>query len=301
MLSVCIPVFNTDVTCLVDVLVRQKEKLNYPVEIILIDDFSDEHYRKINISTENKVKLILLDKNIGRSGIRNLFLQYAKSEYLLFVDNDSIVSTDNFLSEYVSLIKCGDVEVACGGREYEGLRPSRDKMLRWKYGIKNESKPVEIRRKNPFRSFMTNNFLIKRNILEEIPFDERISGYGHEDTLFGFHLKREGVKIRHIHNPVLSGGLDDNEEFLRKTEQGILNLIKVLGYADHDPGFIEDVTLLRVYYKLSSYRLIWIVNILFRLTKPVIKRILLRGVASMRLFGFYKLGIMVLVFRCIKI
>ncbi len=297
MLAVCIPVFNTDVTRLVNELSRQKDQLEYPVEIILIDDGSDVKFKKINEQVKSKVKYILLDRNIGRSKIRNLFLKYTQSEYLLFIDNDLLIMSDNYISNYISLIEKENNNVVCGGHVYDFYPPSRDKLLRWKYGTTKESQPVELRNKHPYRSFMTGNFLIKRKILEEIPFDARVTGYGHEDTLFGFQLKRRGINIKHVHNPVLSKELDDNAEYLRKTEQGILNLIKVLAYADHDPGFIEDVTLLRVYYKLSSYRLIWIVSILFRLTRSLLKRILLRGVAGMRLFGFYKLGVLVVNYR----
>ena len=48
MISVCIPVFNFDITQLVADLSRQAEEIGSSVEIILIDDASDEKYKKIN-------------------------------------------------------------------------------------------------------------------------------------------------------------------------------------------------------------------------------------------------------------
>jgi len=294
MLSVCIPVYNTDVNSLVNELISQAQRLAITVEIILLDDGSSDEFRKINERDSSLVKSVFLEKNIGRARIRNLFLAYAKFEYLLFIDSDSIIISDNFLTNYINCIREGEVYVICGGRIYDAAAPSGKKKLRWKYGIKNESRSSGLRNFNPYKSFMTNNFLISRKIFEEIRFDERITEYGHEDTLFGFQLKKRGIGIKHIDNPVLNGGLEDNAEYLVKTGAGVINLIQILRFVNYDPGFIEDVTLLKTHMKLSSLRLIWLVKIIFRLTESLVKWLLLNGIVSIGLFSFYKLGLLVM-------
>ncbi|MBK8722468.1 MAG: glycosyltransferase family 2 protein [Saprospiraceae bacterium] len=104
MLSICIPVFNEVVVELVDELHRQMMSLEVPIEIVLIDDASNQEILAKNQSIASKVVNIELSENIGRSKIRNLFLQYAQHEYLLFLDCDVSVP-DSFLSNYIDWIQ----------------------------------------------------------------------------------------------------------------------------------------------------------------------------------------------------
>jgi hypothetical protein len=181
-------------------------------------------------------------------------------------------------------------QVICGGRIYDKTKPKRNKRLHWKYGMFKESQPCSKRQMNPNKSFMTNNFIIKREILEKLKFDERLSQYGHEDTLFGFQLKINDVAVKHIDNPVLNGCLEDNSEYIKKTEAGLLNLVYVLDFTGHDPEIIKDITILKYYNKCKSIYLTGIIIGVFNIFKPLIKFILSLGIANLFLFDFYKLG-----------
>lgn len=293
MLSICIPIYNFDVTTLIDKLSQQIKKTDVLCEIILIDDCSAEEFKKINEDVCRKEIYIQLGKNIGRAKIRNLFLKYAKYDYLLFLDCDTLIISDDFVVEYVSTICRNENDVICGGVNYDNYRPERSKMLRWKYGIKKESKPLNIRVLSPNKSFMTSNFIINRRIFEQTKFDERITEYGHEDTLFGFMLKKNGINIKHIDNPVLHGDIDYNTGYLRKTEKGIINLINILSYVDYDHQFIQDVSILKSYNNLSSKKLTGIINILYICFKPMLKFLFIKGYVNLMLFDFYKLGILI--------
>ena len=89
MLSVCIPVYNFDVTELITDIRNQINTDDLDAEIIFIDDASQEEMRQRNEIVKSLTDhYILLEKNIGRSKIRNLFLKYSKSDYLLFLDCD---------------------------------------------------------------------------------------------------------------------------------------------------------------------------------------------------------------------
>lgn len=291
MISICIPVYNFDVSSLVNELSRQAKLLAVPSEIILIDDCSDNVFKKINEAVCKKQTYIQLSENIGRARIRNLFLSHSKYENLLFLDCDSIIQKADFLINYIEVIKQGNYSVVCGGRVYDMHRPDRSKMLRWKYGIKKESQPVNVRKRFPNKSFMTNNFLINREVLESIRFDERITEYGHEDTLFGYALKLRSIIIDHIDNPVLNGEIEGNAEYLQKTEKGIVNLLHILNFVNHEEDFINDISLLRFYSKVS--RLKKIIGIVFTIVKPLIESLLAKGYVSLYLFDFYKLGLLI--------
>jgi len=293
MITICIPIYNFNVTALIEELSQQAKILSVPYEIILIDDCSSEKFKMINEQVCKKETYVQLDKNIGRARIRNLFLIYSKYDNLLFLDCDSLIISKDFLSKYIEAIRQSEYYIICGGRFYDKHRPERSKMLRWKYGIRKESQPLDIRILSPNKSFMTNNFLIDQKIFKQIKFDERIIEYGHEDTLFGYMLKKKGINIKHIDNPVLNGDIEDNTEYLMKTERGIINLLHILNYLYYDNDFIKDVTLLNFYKKISSKKLTSIIYIIFICFRPLLKCLLTKGYVNLRLFDFYKLGFLI--------
>lgn len=289
MITICIPVYNYDVTSLVNELSSQAKLLGVQHEIIIIDDCSDS-FKELNKRVCEKHTYIELSENIGRARIRNLFLKYAKYEYLLFLDCDSLLGAADFLSKYIDIITDAP-SVVCGGRVYNEKRPKRERLLSWKYGVLRESQPYLVRQEYPNKSFMTNNFLIKRTILDTIRFDERIVKYGHEDTLFGFSLKKENIIITHIDNPVINGDVELNGEYLKKTREGIVNLLNILKYTEYKDDLISDITLLKFYEKVKkSEAFIYFTFILF---KPLITFLLAKGYVNLYLFDYYKLGVLI--------
>jgi cellulose synthase/poly-beta-1,6-N-acetylglucosamine synthase-like glycosyltransferase len=287
MISVCVPVYNADVRNLARFLHQQAGQLAVAVELVFIDDASDESFRKVNRGIQHLVRYIELDANIGRARIRNLFLKYAVYKYLLFLDCDAKILSNDFLKNYVSAIPSDDSDVViCGGKIYPDKKPERNRRLRWKYGIYKESSPAKKRRRFPNRSFMSNNFLISRQILIKLPFDERLSGYGHEDTLFGFNLKKNNIHISHIDNPVMSGEPETNKEFLSKVNQSLFNLKKTLEITGYDRKYINDNKLLRFYYHHRTMRILLLP--VLRIMHPLIKVLLVSGFGSIWLLNIYK-------------
>lgn len=289
MISVCIPVYNYSVAILVNELSNQMKVLDVPCEIIVIDDASQK-FKEVNKMECEQHSFIELSENIGRSKIRNLFLKYAKYEYLLFLDCDSLIKSASFLSNYASVIK-DNPNVVCGGRIYDTNRPNRERILNWKFGVLRESQACAIRRKKPNNSFLTNNFLIYRKIFEEIKFDERIANYGHEDTLFGYCLEKKNIEVTHIDNPVVNGDVEKNRAYLHKACTGVINLVDILEYTNYDKKLIDSITILKFYFKLKKIETF--VYLSFITTKPLIYFLLTRGYLNIYLFDFYKLGILI--------
>jgi len=133
MLSICIPIYNFDVRPLVNALKQQAKQLSDDVEIILIDDCSDFAYKQLNKSAYKGVQSVELSSNIGRASIRNLFLKYAKNDYLLYLDCDAIIKRENFLETYINEIKNSEAKVICGGRVYDEVLPSKAQKLAKQY------------------------------------------------------------------------------------------------------------------------------------------------------------------------
>jgi hypothetical protein len=294
MLSICIPVYNYDCRQLIINLQSQIEKNDLQAEINIINDGSGKEYDLLyskfcNGKSAKNLNYTSLDINRGRSSVRNLLGEQAKYNHLLFLDCDSELISEDFLKLYIQNIDEG-VQVICGGRIYPDKCIVENKFLHWKYGISKESKSVNERLAHPFKSFMTNNFLIQKKVFEKIKFDETIYEYGHEDTLFGFYLEKNGINIRHIDNPVLHGYIEDNDVFLDKTKKAVKNLVNIIrsrGIKDKD--FVNTVSLSRTYFQIRSYRLSGLLYFTSRIfIQPLLKKIR-KNKGGMMGFSIYKL------------
>lgn len=293
MLSICIPVYNFDVTQLVDELLRQAAEIDYPVEVLVFDDFSQSYYRKKNslLAPRANVNYLEFDFNIGRSRIRNRLGDFAQGEWLLFLDCDTMPESPNFIKNYAENL--GRTKVIYGGRTY-GPKPSHNKLLlRWKYGVCRECGKAIFRQIKPFKSFMSSNFVISKETFHDVRFNEDLSGYGHEDTLLGIDLKNHEIEILHIDNPTVHLGLESATEFIEKTAQGVLNLARILQMMPNSRKDIEkSIKLLHIFriarYMGLLYPLRWVFNVLI----PVIKKQLTSKKPSVILFDIYKLSLL---------
>ena len=122
-ISVCIPVYNFDVRELVNSLSKEITNTELNAEIILIDDASSNDFVTINEPLKDVAnQFIFLEKNIGRSSIRNLFLSYASGDFLLFLDCDAKIISEKFLQNYLHFIqKNKETKVVFGGFEVEAV------------------------------------------------------------------------------------------------------------------------------------------------------------------------------------
>ena len=294
MISICIPVYNYYVYPLVRRLTTQIEQLNAQdeFEVVCIDDHSSGYHLNQNMGVVEMAQYLRLGENIGRSRIRNLFLKYTKGDWLLFLDNDSQVP-ENFLKNYRKYVD-GPDDVVVGGRIYDKRDDDQEHRLRYLYGTEIESKSAAERSQQPYKSFMTSNFMIRRTVLERIKFDPRLSKYGHEDTLFGYRLAVAEVPIRHIDNPVVNGYVETNAEFLNKTIEGIENLVKIYDFMWEDQRFCRTIKLLDFYGRVRRMGLQGLVYRVFKLFKTPMENHFSRGTAlSLKQFNFYKLGIFI--------
>lgn len=292
-ISVCIPVYNYDVRPLVYALSDEIQSQNLNVEIIIIDDASQEKHDYI--LTENqkvRTKLFRLTKNIGRARIRNLFLKYSTADFLLFLDCDGMVTVPNFLQAYINYLKNNpDRPVIYGGRYIIDNHQNNAFKLRSQYALERENLPVKLRRKQPYLSFQTNNFIIERRLFEKINFNPTLQKYGYEDLLFSLDLKAAGVPIAHIHNPVLNMDIEDNTTYLAKVTEAVENLAQL--YQNYETKEkIKDIRLINAYEKLKSAGIQGLARTIFIYKKTFLYEKLARGNANLIWLDLYKLGLL---------
>ncbi|MDR1782968.1 MAG: glycosyltransferase, partial [Dysgonamonadaceae bacterium] len=286
-LSICIPVFNSDVRYLTQDLARQCETLGAEWEILLIDDASDEAYRTLNrdLASLNGVRYIELPENIGRSAIRNKLADESRYRYLLFMDCDAEIASNYYLQKYSDVCKPG---VVCyGGKINPAVCPDAKSCLRWKYSKRREEIGANIRNQHPNRNFITFNFIIDKNIFKIVRFDENLNTYGHEDTLLGLDLQKNNITVRHIDNPLMYAKFDSASVFVQKTEQGILNLIAL---QRKYPELEDDVKLLRTAKRIRTLRLAPVIRALFCISRTSLLKNLYGNKPSLCVLDFYKLG-----------
>ena len=218
-----------------------------PCEFIFIEDGSTEYLNQNkSITAHPDLTYIVQNENSGRSAIRNALAAKAKHPWLLFLDCDVLLPDSNLIDRYV---KAADVcDVICGGHIYPEQAPA-SRRLHHIYGLKRECTTAEQRKEQPFRSFMSGNFFIRKSLFDQVKFDETIKGYGHEDTLFGVELRERGANLCHVDNPVIHVALDRDEAFLEKSKQALRNALYLVKTGKIAP---EEIRATETYYRLKK-------------------------------------------------
>ncbi|MGI4862732.1 MAG: glycosyltransferase [Janthinobacterium lividum] len=287
-LSILIPVFNRDVSELVKSLLAQLPDWPGPAEISLLDDGSTEEFRVQNqaLATLPNVVYRELPLNVGRAAIRNQLAANAKYEWLLLLDNDSLLPDQQFLARYAQAQAAAPGALFIGGTTYEATPPADPGLrLRWLYGRAREMRPAAERQRDPGGQLSINNALLPKSLLARFPLDERLSGYGHEDTKFGLELSRAGVAVRHLDNPVLHDGLEPAAIFLAKSQQAVRNLAQVL----RTDGLGATTRLVQAAERLRQTKLAGVAQVALAALEPMFRRNLLSNSPALRSLDALKL------------
>lgn len=287
MLSVLIPVYNYDVQEFVSELSTQADRCEYPVEIICLDDGSEGHFREMNATVDQYAHVVykVSDQNLGRSKVRNELASMAQYDHFLFLDCDGRCVSQDYLQRYLD--RLDGYDVIYGGRVYSEEAPDDHALyFHWYYGSAREAVLTEQRIEKPFKSFMTNNFLIRRSVYEAVKMDEGVIGYGHEDTLFALELKREGFHIQHLENPIEHTGIETAEVFMEKSANGVKNLAQLMLQNKMD----DSIRLVRFYHRFQRFGLTGLISTLTRRFEHRIFRSLKGPAPNLLWFDLWKLG-----------
>ena len=290
MLSILIPTYNYNCCLLIDSLMLQLIEIETKYEIICIDDASTKkHYKQPNKLEEYQyVTHLILEKNIGRSRIRNLLASKAKYNWLLFLDADTLPTHSLFLKRYFDIIKRKPKEhIFAGGLAYRLKDTNKDSSLRYKYGIERESIDAKKRCKNPYTSLLMSNTLLKKEVFDKVSFNEKITLYGHEDAVFSFDLYGAGFLVKHIDNTVYHTGLEVNTLFIKKSKVAVKNLWYL-----HLQSLIhpEINKLLKSFLRAKRWGLSSLFSLFYINFHKKIEKKLTQEDPSLRLFDLYRLS-----------
>jgi glycosyltransferase involved in cell wall biosynthesis len=293
MISILIPVYNYDIVALVHNLRSAIGDIPEYREILIGDDGSSEEYRNRYMQMcDERVRLVVSEKNIGRSAIRNRIAGEAIGEYLLFIDADALIvgTAEEYLKRYVGVLK--KAKVICGGVLYPGFPPADpDKMLRWKYGKQREQRKASDRNKHPHARFSGFNFIVEKETFMKIRFNEELKQYGHEDTLLGYQLKIAGIGILHIDNGLIHDGVEFNADFIAKTKQGIENLSILCDKVTDRRSFAQSVRLVWAYDRLRYFGITRFLAGIYIRYRERMEISLDSSKASLIIFGLFKMSL----------
>lgn len=283
-LSILIPAYNRDCSELVDDLIAQ---LPADAEIIVGNDKSTEEdavkaFRRI--ASRKQCRVYEPVTNLGRSRIRNRLFGLSSGRWILFIDSDTRIDSPDFIQKYLDATQEHPADIYYGGMKNTDECPPGCE-LRWTYETEASKRlTLDYRRKHPFDSLTTQNFMIRRDAFVQTGFMEEITQYGYEDTVLFSTLERLGKTVHHIENRLIHLDIDTNRNFLARTREALRTLHSLPEEAR------PQTRLIQTYRKLRHYHLHRVVAFLHILMRPLTRRILYSRFVSLRLFQLYKLG-----------
>jgi glycosyltransferase involved in cell wall biosynthesis len=230
-LSVLIPFLRDDPRDLLAMLDREAPALAGAVEIVVLDDGTDDAALTAAITgvvhqAALPVRLITLARNEGRSIGRNRLATAANGDVLLFLDSDMRPDTPDFLARWLAVASDPANAVAFGGFSLKQAPDHPRFALHRAMAAKGECLDHVERSRAPEKYVYTSNLLVRREVFDAEAFDPAFTGWGWEDVEWAMRVSRR-YPVVHIDNPATHMGLDTAADLARKYEQSAPNFARV--------------------------------------------------------------------------
>lgn len=285
-ISILIPIYNSVCVKQVKELSAQAQQLNVDYEIIVADDDSplkDVVRDNEAINDMPNCQYIVKPTNTGSAATRNFLAERSRYPWLLFIDCDVEISNPSFLRTYLLYID-NDYDVINGGIAVADI-PQMGSNLRYIYEKAAEADHTAARRqKQRYQEFRSTNFMIRREVFLQNPFDERFTKSGYEDVLFGKHLKHSNAAILHIDNPVTMTEFETNPDYVLKTERNLRTLYQ---FRSDLRGYSRLLTLVS---GIHISAILWLMRLWHRMFGAIERRNLCGSRPYLLVFKLYRLG-----------
>ncbi|OCA69880.1 hypothetical protein BBH99_03575 [Chryseobacterium contaminans] len=174
-------------------------------EVIVVDDCSRDETPKFiedYVSKSKNVKYIRNQTNLGLATTRNVGIRASKGDILMFLDNDLLIS-NTFLEAHIDLYKANNNKNIAIVSDVTYQPKDLDKT---NFGRFIQSRAIGYRAEKymqgidladlPSNFFAGGGSSCKREDAFKIGlFEEGLKKYGSEDEVFGYRLKKAGIKI----------------------------------------------------------------------------------------------------------
>lgn len=171
-------------------------------DLLVVDDASSYDVRGLvqRFVPRLPMRLEIAPKNAGQGQARNLGLQSATGETIVFTGDD-IIPDANFLAEHLHAHDTHrDAKVGVLGYTYWHPEIEVTPLMQYMTGEGGQQFCYDILTPNhfaPFSCFYTSNVSVKRSLLieQEELFSTRFGTYGFEDIELGLRMARKGLKL----------------------------------------------------------------------------------------------------------
>ena len=154
---------------------------NFGFELIIVDDGSSDDSLKIAEEYQEKYPYniqVLSKENGGQASARNLGLEYAKGDYINFIDSDDKISPNTFSSVYDFAMENPDVDVISIPMTFFDNQKGRH-LLNYKY---NEEKVADLLEEPDFPQLSASSAFVKKEAIGDLRFNTEL--VNSEDALF---------------------------------------------------------------------------------------------------------------------
>lgn len=215
-LSIITPAYNAEKTikkCLDSILNQTLEN----IEIIVVNDMSQDNTLKILKEYKNKIKIIDNKKNLGPAASRNKALDIAQGTYIGFVDADDYI--DKQMYEKMVSQMSDDVDLVCCGR-YNVINGKLNPII-------NTTKETDPQNFSQTSNYMTDK-LYKKALIDKynIRLPEKYS-YA-EDFAFLIKYKYYAQKMKIIEEPLYYYLSDSEGSITNSFKENLFDIIEVL-------------------------------------------------------------------------
>ena len=186
-ISIIIPIFNVEFyieRCLFSIINQTIGFEN--LEVILVDDVSNDRTHYIiekYASRYDNIKYKILDENSGAAGKpRNVGIELASADYIMFIDPDDFFTNDACKRLY-DIISQENVDIVSGGHAYKGDNKDYVPFPRlWISTLSHPNEDEKNREKIVRQMFKDNNCQIKFDSVDEMP--SMVSNFGLASKIF---------------------------------------------------------------------------------------------------------------------
>ena len=220
LVSAIIPTYNRrkDLCECIDSIMNQEYK---PIEIIVIDDCSEDDTIGYLSSHYKDITVIKSNCHYGPSHLRNKGLIRAKGKYILFLDSDVVLHDGHIVDRMVKKFTEDGNMGQIGGEipAYLGIESwACGKNLSFFaeiYDVISKKSDTEYIKKKCCDYLITANCMVRKEVAELVGGFDPYFNFGGEDVDFGYRIKNKGlnnyvdysVAVQHKHS--LSGRYTD--------------------------------------------------------------------------------------------
>ncbi|GAM99024.1 glycosyl transferase family protein [alpha proteobacterium U9-1i] len=226
-LSVLTPFHRDDPTP----LLKRLEGAPDGVEFVLLDDGSGSAHLLADVLSHAEklgapARIVVLERNGGRAAGRNRLIAEARGEYVLFLDADMLPDSDEFLANWLDVIKRQRPFAAFGGLSVRQSKATPETAFHLDLFERSDCHSARTRAQSPARYTAAANLLVRRDVFAQIQFDDSFSGWGWEDVDWALRAARH-APILHIDNSATHAGLDSVETLMRKSREAGPNFARL--------------------------------------------------------------------------